>query len=816
MHAMAVLLLWFQTVPDDTIVTKRGETLKGVVTEYETEVVLLAADGKEQRLKRELIDKILYARVFIKFPRATEYRPDEVHVGRAMLFGERDRALAVNGMMTGPVLLVDPTNPATALKVPMGKIVGNVLVQGGRAQIMEISSAIDETQKYKDGEFEQNKEVVTLTLHVFDLASLKEIRTVKFDNNDRKDLLWKFIDTQIFQYRVGTETVVAAAKTAMPLDKGKLVKEEKHYTTFYFFDDDEAKKTRTLDNDVIFPDPSATFINNWYCTRSGGVGNVLRAFDVKQKKAKYEWPLRNEEGFSGRSGMLAVGQGPHYLTAYSFKSGKPQPKYPIDIGKGALLDLRDDALVVNRSDLPQPTVVYYDPESATEKYRISYAAMDGFRYKGRARKFELYTDAKGNLMGFDTVEKKTTWRFMHSTASQEVRTAVGGTTVYVLNTGEQKLYAVDLFTGEALWRRTTAAGTLFSTGPRTLVEVHTDAFQFVTDPAPVKGTKFFNTNGTPLANAAGRAWFATPTADGDRLATMDATGAVWLLRPEEAKVEAEHAVLDSPPSERASPRIVGGKIIAHSHNQGVVYDPAAKKRVTAEMSYGEDLRQLIVAEGPVWYVHSPLSVKALNVETAKLDWETAVKGPVMKIVRAGNDLIVLGDGEIGRLEAATGKIIEMRRIDASYRNFAMDADGSIYAFIRGFKLRKLHATKDQAVWTYSTKAETLPATIDWRGWAVVTGPHVLFATADREIAAIKVADGQAEWRYATPEFTGPPLLHQGRLYFTQKGKGLVALDVATGKPAWESVASDPQAHTPFVWKDQVYFWHADGYMVPAF
>ena len=183
---------------------------------------------------------------------------------------------------------------------------------------------------------------------------------------------------------------------------------------------------------------------------------------------------------------------------------------------------------------------------------------------------------------------------------------------------------------------------------------------------------------------------------------------------------------------------------------------------------------------------------------------------------ADHDWLIGLEDAIEKSDANLVKAARAATLPPGHKFAGAELRDRIYSYYRGHKLRKLSAKKDQIVWTYEAKTQTLPATVDWRGWAVATGPHVLFASADREIVAIKAADGKPDWRYEAPDFTGLPLLHKGRLYFTQKARGLVALDVATGKPAWESAVRDPEAHSPIVWKDAVYFWHSDGYMIPAF
>jgi outer membrane protein assembly factor BamB len=121
------------------------------------------------------------------------------------------------------------------------------------------------------------------------------------------------------------------------------------------------------------------------------------------------------------------------------------------------------------------------------------------------------------------------------------------------------------------------------------------------------------------------------------------------------------------------------------------------------------------------------------------------------------------------------------------------------------RLYCLDAESGKELWTFAAKShiESSP---------VAEGGRVYFGAGEDGVFCAAAEDGKETWHYADAHVDLSPALGGGKLFVgTGYGKtGAIALDAATGKPAWVAATDLPVWGSPAVSGDRVYYGIGNG------
>ena len=205
-----------------------------------------------------------------------------------------------------------------------------------------------------------------------------------------------------------------------------------------------------------------------------------------------------------------------------------------------------------------------------------------------------------------------------------------------------------------------------------------------------------------------------------------------------------------------------------------------------------------------WFKSTPMGAKPAelpplsNPQPVRTVWQANV-GPggifvFTPAVAEGSVYAAARDGNVTRLEAATGKLIWKVSAGAPLSG-GVGTDGKIVAVgtDKG-ELIVLDAEKGTLRWRARVSSEVLAA-------PKVAGSTVLARTSDSRIFAFDATDGKRKWVYqraAASLIVRSPAgmtIHEGTIFAGFSGGKMVALQLETGALRWEVTVSQPKGAT---------------------
>ncbi|MEQ9528124.1 MAG: PQQ-binding-like beta-propeller repeat protein [Parvibaculaceae bacterium] len=190
-------------------------------------------------------------------------------------------------------------------------------------------------------------------------------------------------------------------------------------------------------------------------------------------------------------------------------------------------------------------------------------------------------------------------------------------------------------------------------------------------------------------------------------------------------------------------------------------------------------------------------------------------------VAQGRLFVSTGAAEILALDARDGTELWRTRVDTPVRAAPVFNGGRVYAITVDNQVIALAADDGRELWTYSGAAQ---ATILLQGTApAVDGGVVVAAFTNGELLALRTDTGAVLWSDSVvtvrrteaaaslPDIAARPVIDRGRVFAVGQSGLLVAIDLRTGRRAWELPV--PGIHQPWVAGDFLFAVTMDGEMV---
>ncbi len=188
----------------------------------------------------------------------------------------------------------------------------------------------------------------------------------------------------------------------------------------------------------------------------------------------------------------------------------------------------------------------------------------------------------------------------------------------------------------------------------------------------------------------------------------------------------------------------------------------------------------VAAEGRVFFASGGGLYAVRAADGARL-WQYPADGKSLGLFSAtpaldGGALYAADDnGQVTKLEAATGKMLWRAKLDGALRSSPAVADGVVFLGSSNSRCYALSAETGQTLWSAATGGAVLTA-------PVVTGGLVVFASADNSVYSLGTRTGRKAW--AVPFDADPslvPPVYDGRVLFVTAGDTVYSLDPASGR-----------------------------------
>lgn len=807
--------------PADEVHLKNNTVLTGEAVEYDDKVLVLLADGTEKEVPRTSVSRISYSRDFIRFPVFEGYAHRLLDQHGTDIRTSAGRIIMSMGKRDVPVVVVDPTgkNPPAEFLLP--DRVGAPIIDGVWLYLLELKATFDDKQKVKIGAFEEPKKIHALTLHAINLRDMKEAYSHTFDNNDKKPLLWEFVEGVFPVVVRKDDLVLLAPKKGYPIDAKRVVDQSKLQTTstLHFIPKDPAKgKPVLIDVPELF-NTGITETNDTIVWQEATQARRIFLYDIKRKKVKGEISVANGEGLAGAMGRLVYTVTPDALNAFDIAGTVAAPAkgggFPIPMKDGRIERLEPRWLVIRRgAEKGRPALEFYDPANGKQKFAVPYGVNNGLQWMGTHGKYLIFTDSRPALMAVNASTGEPFWLQDKFPPSPGLSVARTGNTLYA--THADRIHALDLHTGSFYWSAKTVGLQGVLPAGRNPVGYSFSSLAIVREVSLPAGSKVLDPDGIPPVVRFEVPWLAPPQSDGDLLRTVDAFGA---LRTVDTKTMAWDPPLPMCKDPMNVPVLgLGPLSVCVSATGVVIFDRDQKKALVTYPVGSESLNQPIPRWGDLLVLRLPDNMLAYDLKARQELWKIPFGGPRTYPVIAGEKLYGITSAELLVMSAAKGKEEQRFKFasQSQYESVHVDAEGRVVLRKRGEAFFRRNQSLERDLWSYEAKGFTPQTSAGFPGWILFAKDRYLFSNAGGSVVALEPGEGKELWKTETPKLTSTMLMHQEAVYFADYAGSLRALKIADGKDVFAPLpVAEPLKYTPMLWNGKVWFWSTDGLLLPT-
>lgn len=210
----------------------------------------------------------------------------------------------------------------------------------------------------------------------------------------------------------------------------------------------------------------------------------------------------------------------------------------------------------------------------------------------------------------------------------------------------------------------------------------------------------------------------------------------------------------------------------------------------------------IVASGTVYTMDSDGMVSAFDLANGGRRWRTETKPEKNRSSNVGGGIAIdrgavfatTGRSEALALEAATGRILWRKDIDAPARSGPTVAGGRLFFTTLDDRLLALNEANGERAWSY--QGTTTPTTVLAGAAPAVSEDFVVAGFSSGELVTVRAESGVLAWSDSLASSRGNsrldlaairalPVIDGGRVFASGIGGVLVSLDLRSGRRLWE-------------------------------
>jgi outer membrane protein assembly factor BamB len=245
--------------------------------------------------------------------------------------------------------------------------------------------------------------------------------------------------------------------------------------------------------------------------------------------------------------------------------------------------------------------------------------------------------------------------------------------------------------------------------------------------------------------------------------------------------------------------------------------------------YGRVTDQPVIENGRVFAMDAMDVVSAFDVATGHRLWKFDTAPRDTRDQTYGGGVAAQGDrvyvttgyGEAIALDAATGKVIWRKPLNAPSHGAPTVADQRVFAITVDNQLEVLAADDGRVLWTHNGLPE--PASLLGAASPAVEGDIVVVPYSSGELFGLRVENGRVLWEdnlaTAQPlgsansiaDVRGQPVIDRDRVFAVANSGLMVAIDLRTGDRVWEQDLGS--THAPWAAGDYVYVLAGDDEVV---
>ncbi len=251
----------------------------------------------------------------------------------------------------------------------------------------------------------------------------------------------------------------------------------------------------------------------------------------------------------------------------------------------------------------------------------------------------------------------------------------------------------------------------------------------------------------------------------------------------------------------------------------------------------------IVADGALFVIDARATVSALDVETGKVKWETELAPKIKEKFRVrdvlsrtkaaevgfgggvsyenGKLFVTSGFGFAAALDAATGEELWRYQTDAPVRTPPTAYRGNVYFVTNTNDAVALDQATGEKKWNFQSFEES--ARILSSASPAAAGDLIVAPFSSGEVVAFLADSGRPVWNDTLARNTqltalstlndiaGSPVIDRGLVYAVSHAGRLVAIDIRTGRRAWEAPIASLQM--PWVAGEYIFIISVDAELV---
>jgi outer membrane protein assembly factor BamB len=806
----------------DVVHTRDGKKVEGRILEYETyvDVEVDPPPGKPipkpVRILRRDILKIDLAPDFIHCPEVINFPFETIDKADYKYFAANGSILCLPQPPAKKVTAVDLRLGKKTWEMDLPNRVGELVVGGRTLFVMQRDKEVDDTKKIKINGAPFSKDVHRLTVTALDIESGQVLWKTMFDNNDRKDQLWEYLEVlppslHFLQDRM----VIRSLKIGYPMDAAMNVdkKTSQRYVSFVSYDPGDKKILGRADSsDAAEYGGVPYFAGDQVVAQVNLGGARWKLCCVGMNNGRLRW--QSDVFAQGR--MLDVTEEFAYIAdtatlfAYSVKNGKKDANWSIDLSGGLVAGVDLNHVYLFRHKRAPRAIVAYDVKKGTEAWKIDMPDADELSLLLFAGHRLLYTNKMNSVFCYDTLAKKEMWRWTGVGTSYASYPRVQGSSLSFYKDG--RVTTLDLDTGRKIWDVKLQYQTILQAADAGIMAKQLQGTDIIRERPPAKGAVFFTPTGTPLKNAIGEDAWSVPSIENGVLTTLSSGGQLAAIDLKELKILWIQKVLTQPVTSLAPPIVHAKGVAISTGGETLLLDPEAKTKQASfkHLPLRADRQAEVTPQGML--AVSSGGAAMVDLATGQKAWETPLRGVNTHAV-AGDRVYVLTSQNLQPLDLKTGAPGDVLAIPRNATLVASDGK-RVWAATGPYGLIETASDTEFKPLFRPTQQDPRVAIKGFKGGLTAADGAVFYSHADGTVARFEAGAEKPTWTYETPGYTSPLLVHGGRLWFSSWGKGLYGLNLKTGVLEWNREGfRDANLFTPFVRDGKVCFWSSDGWLV---
>jgi outer membrane protein assembly factor BamB len=808
----------------DVIHTRDGHTVEGRILDYESYIDVEPDPQpgkplpKPVRILRRDILKIDLAPDFIRYPDLMPFPFEEIERADYKYFGAGGMILCLPQPPARKVFAVDLRAAKKVWELELPNRIGEPVVGGRTVYFCQREKDVDDTKKIKINGTPFSKDVHKLIVTAADLSTGQVLWKQVFDNNDRKDQLWEYIETvPPSLHFLPDRLVIRTLKLGWPMDAAANVdkKSSQRYVSFISFDPAEKKVlVRTDSSDASEYGGYPYFSGDSILTQVGLGTGRWKLCNVAMNTGRLRWqtdPIPQGRIFDVTDDFAYVAEGPT-LYAYAVKTGKKDDKWSIDATGGTISAVDLNYVYLYRTKRSPRAIVGFDTRKGTEGWKIDMPDGEDYAHLMLAGHRLLYTTKGNSIACFDTLAKKELWRWAAPLQNPVLFPRVMGSALSFYKDG--RLVLLDLDTGRKIWEVRQPYQTILQSGDGGIMGKQLQGHDLLRERPLPKGATFLTPTGTPLRFVLGDDAWSVPAVEKGILTSMSTGGQLASLDLKTRELLWIQKVTTQTVSPLTAPIVHEKGIAVFAGGDTLLFDPEAKTKRSAvrHLPLRPDRQGEVTPLGML--AVAPTGVSMVNLSTGEKAWDTPLHG-VGAYGVFGGQAFVQTSQNLQILDLKTGAAGDALAIPRSASLIATDGK-TIWAASGPFGLFEMSSESEYKSLFKPQRQDQKMVLKGFRGALAAGDGAVFYSHADGELSRFEPGAEKPTWTYETPGMTSSLLVHGGRLWFAAWGKGLYGLNLKTGVLEWNREGiRDANLFTPILWEGKPAFWSTDGWLVTS-